>query len=341
MKALGVYPPIQVGETALKLQFVDVDVPLAKPRQIQIQVCYSSINIDDMHFAEGTMFGGLPVSPKPKKGLPIVLGVDVAGIVTAIGSKVSEFNIGDEVFGVHDPREANGGWAQYCCVDAAKAAIKPKEWTFGQTAASGLAGMVAIATAKSAKFMPNERVVVVGATGSIGNIITQILVANKVDVIGVCSAKNLEKVTELGARAHDYNECGFEEIFQNLDGVIDCVGGIEIEKQAYLVLKPNGRYVSLIGPVKYLGETKKSYFEIAKIFGHVAKMMFLGMLGKPKYIMAAPTSADFKAISTELAAKNITPIIDQEVAFSVEEVAKAVTYVASHRAKGKVIIKVL
>ena len=119
MKALGLTSRPPVGETHSNFNWVETYQPTLKKDQISLQVKATALNVDDIHIAEGTAFGGIPMGlPKPNANKPLILGMDVCGIVDAVGDGVTKFRIGDPVFGVIYPWSRVGGMAPNCCAKA-------------------------------------------------------------------------------------------------------------------------------------------------------------------------------------------------------------------------------
>lgn len=340
MKCLALYPPLAVGSSADEIQEIFAPIPQPKTDEVQVQVFCSTINIDDIHLVEGTMFGGIPLGPKMNGKQAVILGTDVAGVVTAIGDEVSGFKLGDYVFGLHSPHDLSGGWAEFCCVRQAMLLHKPRHWSFTQAAACALGGMVCVTTVENAAPTRKSKCFVIGASGGIGNLITQALVHTGAEVIGVCSTENLASVRAMGAQALDYTAEDFSRSAQNADIVIDCVGGKTIEQQAYKILKKDGHFISLISPHLYLGDEKLAWFEILNIFLHIFAKTVAGYMGKPKYTLAAPNGKHFAGIKKWLIDAKVMPLIDSQVNFNANEVSSAIRLCLSHRAKGKIIIKI-
>ena len=101
MKALGLISRPPVGDTHSNFTWVKAHRPKPKKDQISLQVKATALNVDDAHIAESTAFGGIPMGlPKPSSKKPLILGMDVSGIVDAIGEGITDFRVGDRVFGV-------------------------------------------------------------------------------------------------------------------------------------------------------------------------------------------------------------------------------------------------
>ena len=213
-------------------------MPEPGKNEVRIKVIASTINIDDVHLAQGTMFGGLPVSRKPSQSKPYIPGTDFAGIIDAVGPGVKSLKVGQEVYGICNPMKGRGPWAEYCITKSNNVAVKPKVWDFKEAAACALAGAVVVSMVNSVKNVANKRCLVIGASGGIGTLCVQALKQENARVWGVCSQRNAEIVRQLGAeRVIDYTKAPFSEQIQDLDEqvdvVFDLVGGKEIEKDAF------------------------------------------------------------------------------------------------------------
>jgi NADPH:quinone reductase-like Zn-dependent oxidoreductase len=105
---------------------VEVAEPVPGSRDVVVQVNASSINIDDIHVAEGTFYGGIPIGRRPRPDRPVTPCSDLAGIVTSIGEKVRSVQVGEAVFGVQMPFKQKGAWAESCAVDERWITKKPE-----------------------------------------------------------------------------------------------------------------------------------------------------------------------------------------------------------------------
>ena len=193
-------------------------------------------DVDDIHFAQGTMFGGMPISPKPSEKKPVIPGTDVAGIIDKIGSRVNNFKVGQAVFGICNPMKHNGPWAEYCLAKQNNISIKPENLDFNQAAAFVLGGAVAVSAINSAGIVTDKKCLVIGASGGIGTLCVQGLDTLGSITWGVCSQKNAKMVENLGAtKIFDYTKSPFADqirkLSERVDVVFDFVGGRDTEKQ--------------------------------------------------------------------------------------------------------------
>ena len=175
MKAICITSRPNLGELDKSVELKDLPVPEPGKNEIRIKVIASAIkvkattvNIDDIHLAEGTMFGGLALGPKPSLSKPYIPGIDVAGIIDAVGLGVKSLQVGQEVYGICNTMKGQGPWAEYCITKSDNVAAKPKVWDFREAAACASSGAVVVSMVKAAKNVANKRCLVIGASGGIG-----------------------------------------------------------------------------------------------------------------------------------------------------------------------------
>lgn len=346
MKAFGLTQKPHSGDLIDTLQLLDLPEPHPKNHELLIQVYATSINIDDIRIAEGKVAGGVPIAPKPTLLLPVVPGMDVSGVIAKIGSKVTKFKIGDEVFGVCDARFRNGAWAEYCCANESQLLLKPKEWSFEEAAGVGVAAGVACFSVNAAKVKHGDRCIVIGASGGIGSLIVRLLCNRGAEVIGVCSTKNLKFVLDLGAkRVFDYTQENFAAVLSSekslpFDSVFDCIGGLNSEKDSLKIISKKGTFVTSVGPIYFNGDNKLGFLKILRFFTYVFSRMLLSRIRGPRYIIAGPTKKTYQKLVPELVQKKILPAIDHRIVFDIGSIKEAIKYITSHRAKGKVILSI-
>jgi NADPH:quinone reductase-like Zn-dependent oxidoreductase len=250
------------------------------------------------------------------------LGADFAGIVEAVGSNVTQFQPGDEVFG-----EGVGGFAEYVCARESLVAPKPANLTFAEAAAVPVVGFTALQGLRHAgEIQPGQKVLVNGASGGVGTFAVQLAKALGAEVTGVCSTRNLELVCSIGAdHVVDYTREDFTRRGQQYDVIYDAIGNRSVAdyKRA---LKPEGRCViagfttmlrlvehMILGPLRSRGGQQ------------------IGMMG-----VANPNKEDLLYLSELLEAGKVMPVIDRR--YPLQETAAAIRYLETGRARGKVII---
>lgn len=114
----------KIGDLPNDLRLTAVAKPEPRKSEILIKVLFATITIDDINIAEGTEMGGIPIGPSPSSKKPVILGIELSGLVEKTGTNVTKFKAGDSVFeSVGFPIKRGGAWAEYCCVKANS--IKP------------------------------------------------------------------------------------------------------------------------------------------------------------------------------------------------------------------------
>ena len=208
--------------------------PTAGPGEIVIDVNAASVNAADYKVRLGG-HGSLK--------FPHILGRDFSGVVAALGDGVSDFAVGDAVFGVNDAGH-EGAYAEKLAIKAAIVARKPDRLSHLQAAALALTGITAIwAVEDTAKLQKGETILIQGGAGGVAGFAIQLAKFLGATVITTASAANADYVRGLGAgRVIDYNAEDFTKVVTGCDVVFDTVGD-EVQVRSYSVLKPGGRLV--------------------------------------------------------------------------------------------------
>src|SRR5215203_7206184 len=227
------------------LQFQDVEKPAPTDNEVLVKVHAASANPADWHLMRAEPFlarlaNGL-LKPKNTK-----LGADLAGRVEAIGGNVTQFQVGDDVFGELSLNEL-GTFAEYVCAPEELLALKPARMTFEQAAAVPLAAFTALQGLRDkGQMQPGQRVLINGASGGVGTFAVQIAKSFGTEVTGVCSTRNLDMVRSIGAdQVIDYTQEDFTQSGQRYDLIVDIPGNHSLS-DCRRALTPKGTYV-LIG----------------------------------------------------------------------------------------------
>lgn len=224
------------------LTYEDAPMPEIGDNDVLIRVHAAAVCPFDWKVRQGYLAGWMDFN------MPLILGWDVSGVVTEIGSQVNNFSVGDEVFALADVSR-NGGYAEYISVPAAKVVAKPKTIDHVETAAipnSGLAAWQALIN--TANLRAGQTVLVHAAAGGVGTFAVQIAKWRGATVIGTASPNNHDFLTQLGAdQVIDYNTTRFEDMVHDVDVVLDDVGG-DTQERSYAVLKPGGILISIVQP---------------------------------------------------------------------------------------------
>lgn len=210
--------------------------PVAGPGEVVVDVHAASVNAADYKVRLGS--GGYS-----KLKLPHILGRDFSGVVAALGPGVTDFRVGDPVFGVTD-QGIEGCYAEKLAIKAAIIAKKPARLGDAEAAALGLTSLTALwAVEDTAKLKPGETILIQGGAGGVAGFAIQLAKHIGATVLTTASARNHDYVKSLGAdRAIDYNAEDFTKAVADCDVVFDTVGG-EVQVRSYNVLKPGGRLV--------------------------------------------------------------------------------------------------
>ena len=226
------------GETAA--QVADSPKPTAGPGQVLVRVRAAGINALDWKVREGYVRDAFPLQ------LPTVLGIELAGVVEAVGPGTSRLRVGDRVMG---PLGGLGAYAEFVAVDEAKLARTPER--LGDVAAAALP-VATLAAWQSLHFAgavgAGTRVLVHGAAGALGGFAVQFAREAGAFVVGTAAARDLDVVRGLGAhQVVDYRAQRFEDVVSDIDLVLAYVGG-EVVDRSWKVLKPTGAMVGTASP---------------------------------------------------------------------------------------------
>jgi NADPH:quinone reductase-like Zn-dependent oxidoreductase len=301
------------------LRVDEVPTPTPKANQVLLRVVATSVNLSDWECLRGTplyaRLGGLRAPARR------TLGSDVAGRVEAVGSEVTRFRVGDEVYG--DNLQLMGGFAEYAVAPESALAHKPEELTFTQ--ASAIPQAAAIALRGTAGVAAGQRVLINGSGGGSGSFAIQLAKRAGAHVTGVDNAGKLDFMRSLGAdQVIDYGRDDFTRPDEPYDLVLDLVA----HRSAFAcrrALAPHGRYWCVGGPVRNL----LAIMTIGSVIGRLTRRR-LGVLVVP------------------LGPRHFTPLADLGVAgdigihidrtFRLEEVPEALRYVGEGLAHGKVVV---
>lgn len=308
------------------LRLGEAERPEPKGREVLIRVRSAAVNAADWHVIRGTplpvrFFAGLF---KPKYHIP---GCDVAGVVEAVGSDVTRFRAGNEVFG--DATNSGwGGFAEYVAIDEATCASKPESVSFEEAAALPTAGATALQGLRDkGRLGAGEKVLINGASGGVGTFAVQLARELGAEVTGVCSTAKVELVRSIGAaRVIDYTREDFAADGSRYDLILAANGSRKLADYRR-VLTPMGRYVQTGGGGNQLME--------AMVLGPMLSKKKGQQMGN---ILMKPNAADLELLAELVAGRKVVPVIDRR--YPLEEVAEAIQYVEEGHAKGKVIITV-
>ena len=254
------------------LQLGEAPDPVAGPGEVVVDIHAVSINAADYKVRLGS--GGAS-----NLKFPYILGRDFSGVVSALGPGVTDFKIGDAVFGVTD-QGIEGCYAEKLAIKAAIIAKKPDGLGHAEAAALGLTSLTALwAIEDTAKLQRGETILIHGGAGGVAGFAIQLSKYLGAIVLTTASASNHDYVKSLGAdRAIDYNTQDFSKVVADCDVVFDTVGG-EVQVRSYDVLKPGGRLVWIAaGPAGFQPSRKDVQVlrpNVARDRTHLERMLAL------------------------------------------------------------------
>ncbi|MGB9940541.1 NADP-dependent oxidoreductase [Methanosarcina sp.] len=282
--------------------------PQPGPGEIRIRIIAAGVNPMDWKIRSGYI-RELP--------LPTIMGLDVAGLVDAVGQGETSFQRGDQVFA--KVSIGQGGYAEYTVVNPAQVAQKPRSIGFIESAAIPTAGLAAWQSLFDiAGLERGQSVLIHGAAGGVGTLAVQFARWKGAYVIGTASSKNAEFLKSIGSdEVIDYRNQRFEEIVSNLDVVLDTIGGDTFER-SWGVLKPGGFLVSTVASIPE-GVPQK--------YGVRAKTLMTQADGRElTQIAAIIDEQKIKPIVT-----TVLPLIEAQKAHEMSE---------SRHARGKIVLRV-
>ncbi|WP_068984487.1 NADP-dependent oxidoreductase [Lysinibacillus xylanilyticus] len=318
------------------LELTKIEIPKISSDDLLVEIHAASINPIDYKVRDGKV--KMLLSYK----MPLVLGNDFSGVIVKVGKSVTEFQVGDEVYG--RPRKSRiGTFAEYIAIHKDDIAIKPKNLSFEEAAAIPLIGLTTYqAFYDIMQIKPNDKVLIQAGSGGVGTFAIQLAKLMGAYVATTTSSRNEALVKRLGAdKVINYKNENFEDILSDYDYVYDTLGG-EALQNSFKILKPGGKIVSLSGTPNY---------RFAKAYGlNLWKSLLLKFATRKltdlekqyeveyHFLFMKPSGTQLEIIREFIEAKKIVPIIDRVVLM--DDIQKAFEYSESGRAKGKVIVKI-
>ena len=308
------------------LELRDIEKPEVAYEEVIVRIHAAGVDRGVWHITTGLPYPirlagfGLRVPKNP------VIGMDLAGVVEAVGKDVRRFQPGDEVFGI-----GKGSYAEYAPALEAKLAPKPANLTFEQAAVVPISGSTALQAVRDHGMVrQGQKVLVIGSSGGVGTYAVQIAKAFGAHVTGVCSTKKVEMVRSIGAdRVIDYTQDDFAKGENRYDVILDIGGNSSLARLRH-ALTPKGTLVIVGGEgEKWLGgidrqlrATMLSPFVSQKLGSFINKENYEYML----------------VLKDLIESGKITPVIDR--IYPLAEVPEAIRYMERGHAQGKVVITI-
>lgn len=304
------------------LELREVERPEPKANEVLVKVLAASVNKADWHLIQGKplpvrLMAGL-IKPKYQ-----ILGADVAGVVERVGSGVTQFRPGDEVFG--DLSGGGfGGFAEYVCTDEKYLAKKPSNLSFEETAALPMASITALQGLRDkGNIGEGQEVLINGASGGVGGFAIQIAKSFGATITAVCSTQKVEQAQKQGADAViDYKQQDFTTAKKQYDLIFDVVANHSIAALSR-VLKKGGHYVT-------------SAFSMGAMISGPWKAITEGK--KLTNLLASANQADLQYISKLAENGKLSPIIQKT--FTLDDVPDALWTMGRGGVAGKLVITV-
>lgn len=309
------------------LQSQEVEKPIPKDNEVLVKVHATTVTVADTRargFKVPTTFW-IPAritlgitSPKSK-----ILGMELAGVVESIGKNVTLFKEGDQVFAA--TLNSQGSYAEYKCLpEDGPIAIKPKNISFEEAAAIPIGARTALHHFGQVTIQEGQKVLVYGASGSVGSYAVQLAKYFGAEVTGVCSTTNVELVKSLGAdHVIDYKKDDFTKNGETYDIIFEAVGKSSFS-DCMKVLKDNGSYINISIPLPSL------------------PMLWTRLTSKRKIIpgLNSPETSEALYFLKELIEADKLKVAIDKV-FPLSEVVEAHTYVDKGHKKGNVVLKIV
>ncbi|MEG0851089.1 MAG: NADP-dependent oxidoreductase [Eubacterium sp.] len=318
------------------LKLKEVTKPVVKPNEILIEIHSAGINQLDAKIKSGEFKMML------KYKMPLILGHDVAGIVTELGSDVKRFKVGDEVYS--RPADYHiGGFAEFIAVDERDVALKPNNISMDEAASLPLVALtVWQAFVEKGHLKKGQKVFIQAGSGGVGKIAIQLAKHLGATVATTTSKGNLDLVKKLGADvAIDYKTQDFENELKDYDLVLNSQNAETLEK-SLRILKRGGKAVSISGPPDpdFAKEMGLNWF-LKLVFGLISKKVRkqaekLGVIYS--FLFMKANGNQLAEITKMVESGAVKPVLDKVYSFN--EINDALDYVNSGRAKGKVVVKV-
>ena len=315
------------------LNAADVADPTVGDSDVLIDVRAAGINPLDNMVRNGEFKQLLSYRP------PFVLGHDLAGVVTQVGSAVTGFKVGDEVYS--RPRDLRiGTFAESIAVDQADVALKPTTLSFAEAGAVPLVALAAWqALVDVAQVKPGQRVLVHAGARGLGSTVIQVAKHLGAHVATTASTKDLDRVRRFGAdEVVDFTQQDFSEVLSGYDVVLDSLGGENLDK-SLAVLKPGGLAISVVGPPDphFAAQLGKPVLKpVLTLMSRKvrAKAKKLGV--RYSFLFMEASGDQLKQLAGLYDSGVLKPVLDRTFAF--DDTLDAMAYVEQGKANGKIVI---
>jgi NADPH:quinone reductase-like Zn-dependent oxidoreductase len=310
------------------LEVREIDKPVVGDDEVLVQVRAAGVDPGVWHLMTGRPYL-VRIMGYGLRMLKVgIRGRDVAGRVEAVGTNVSRFRPGDEVFGIGE-----GSFAEYVAARADKLAPKPANLSFEQAAAVPISGLTALqALRDTGGVQSGQKVLIIGAAGGVGSFAVQLAKALGAKVTGVCSTTKLDLVRSIGAEeVIDYTREDFADGGRHWDLIVDTAGRRSLS-QLRRALTRRGTLVIVGGEGggRWLGGFDRQILR-APILSALVRQRLRPLVSKER-------SEDLLVLKELIEAGKVTPVIDRT--YPLAEIPEAVRYLEEGHARGKIVIRV-
>jgi len=314
----------------------EMSEPTLRDADVLIQVQAAGVNLLDSKIKRGEFKLILPYR------MPLVLGHDVAGVVTRVGSRVRQFKVGDQVYSRPADHRV-GTFAEFIAVNENDAAAKPKNVTMEEAASIPLVGLTAWqALIEKADLKKGQKVFIQAGSGGVGSFAIQLAKHIGATVATTTSGANFDLVKSLGADiVIDYKKDDFEKILQNYDVVLHSQDAGALEK-SLRVLKPGGMLISISGPPDpaFAKGAAVPWFvsTVVRLLSSAVRKKANRRAVKYSFLFVRANGHQLREIARLIDARAIHPVVDRVLPF--ESTNEALAYVETGRTRGKVVVKI-
>ncbi|WP_179394531.1 NADP-dependent oxidoreductase [Lacticaseibacillus absianus] len=312
-----------------------VPIPPLRPNDVLVRVVAASINPIDIKTKDGGLRPLLPYK------LPLIMGSDFAGIVTAVGAQVHATDIGDAVYG-RLQKDRIGTFAEFIAVDQGDIAPKPANLSFEEAASIPLVGLTSYQALHDIMHLrPGQKVLIQGGTGGIGSLAIQIAKHLGASVATTTTTDHFALARTLGAdELIDYRTTDFSTVLHDYDAVLDTRGGKTLI-DAFKIIRPGGHVVSIAGrPTARFGRAYGVPLWKRLAFGFVTRDVTKRARATHAhytFLFMQPSGPQLDHLRELIEADVLKPVIDRIVPF--DQIQDALAYAQAGHATGKIILK--
>ncbi|NWJ50187.1 MAG: NADP-dependent oxidoreductase [Bacteroidetes bacterium] len=310
MKAYQLNAPGDISQ----LQIINIAKPFPSENEVLVKVKAISINPVDVKVRIGKA-----IYEKIKEDRPVILGWDVSGIVETIGSKVTRFKVGDQVFGMINFPGHGKSYAEYVTAPEDHLTIKPENISHEEAAATSLAALTAFQVLRN-HVKENDRILIQAGAGGVGHFAVQIGKILGAKVIATTSTQNIDFVKSLGADdVIDYTQTAFEDVLKNLDFVLNALNE-DVLRRSILTVKKGGTIITLPS-----GGNSQETFDLAKEYDVIVS-----------HQQVKSNGSDMHQLAEWLSEGKLKATISKT--FSFDDLPQAHTLIETGRTRGKIVV---